>query len=379
MPKKENKTPPAAPAASGDQKPRSRVEVFLKWVGGIGAVLSLIFGLNQLTQLISEVRERQRQIAELAEVGRLQQGAADYNAAWASFDQAVKAAESGGKLAKLTGQLSKERLEMREAQENLAMAWLQNIRVSQGQTFSDIVDKLAPVLNRGVASSSGARKADLLAHVGWANFLRWREGREDLNPEPQYQQAVEIDSVNPYAHAYWGHWKLWRREGLAEARPHFSAALASGRVRDYVRRLQLAALKNLGSEGEGEFLAVVNDMRKNNEKFDAQIRHEIFSIYSFTCAYRYDAGRLAKLLAALPATEQLATFRALFYDEHDEEFDEGKRPGCDACLATLLVAAGQPEEALRIWQALSETFPPEDGGLGDRSREAIKNLSASRL
>jgi hypothetical protein len=353
--------------------------VFLKVVGGIGAVLSLIFGLNQFTQLISDVRERQRQIAELAEVGKLLQDAADYDAAWTSFDQALKAAESGGKLAKLTGQLSQERLTMREAQENLAMAWLQNIRVPEGRTFSDIVDKLAPVLNRGIASSTGARKADLLAHVGWANFLRWRDGRRDLNPEPQYQQAVEIDSANPYAHVHWGHWQLWRREGLAGAKEHFSAALASGRVRDYVRKIQLSAFRNLQSDGEGELLAVVNDMRKNNEKIEAQIRHDVFSIYSFTCAYRYDASRFTKLSAALPAPEQLATFQALFYGEHDADFDEGKRPGRDACLATLLEAAGQPEEALRIWQALRQKSPAKDGGLGDRSREAIKRLSPSRL
>jgi hypothetical protein len=98
-------------------------------------------------------------------------------------------------------------------------------------------------------------------------------------------------------------------------------------------------------------------MRKNNKKIDAQIRHDVFSIYSFTCCYRYDAARFAQLSAALPAPEQLATFQALFYDEHDTDFDESKRPGRDACLATLLEAAGQHEEALQIWQALRQKFP----------------------
>jgi hypothetical protein len=345
----------------------------MKWVGGITTILSLIFGLHQITQLLSEVRERQRHIAELHKAGKQQQGAADYEGAWASFEQALKTAEQGGQLAKLTGQLGKERLEQREAQEDLAMEWLENIRASQDQTFSDIADKLVPVLMRGFANSSGPRKADLLAHVGWANFLRWRESNFQFNPEQQYREALEIDSANPYAHAHWGHWRLWRRETLADAKRHFSAALASGRARDYVRKIQLAALKNFGEEGEGEFLAVVNDMRKNNEKIDSRTRSDVYSIYYFA----FNRGdRLQKLLAAVPATEQLATFRALFYDM---DFDESKRLSREAYLATLQEAAGQREEALRTWLALRSSLPAnEAGSLVAGADAAIKRLSLRR-
>jgi hypothetical protein len=228
------------------------LERSLKWVGGVTAVLSLIFGLRQITQIVSDVRERQRQVAELSKIGKLQQGAADYESAWGSFEQALKTAESGGQLAKLTGQLSAERRELRKAQEDLAMEWAENARPSRGQTFSDVVDKVVPVLNRGITSASGARKADLLAHFGWANFLRSRDGRQDLNPEQQYREALEIDPTNPYAHAHWGHWNLWRSEKkMEEARGHFSAAIAAGRARGYVRKIQFAAWKNLRGEGDG--------------------------------------------------------------------------------------------------------------------------------
>jgi hypothetical protein len=381
MPKQGQQTLRNKRHPAGDQGARPRLERVLKWVGGITAILSLLFGLHQMTQLVSNLRERQRHIAELYKVGKLQQSTADYEGAWASFEQALQTAEGGGQLVKLTGQLGEERRELRQAQEDLAMEWLANVhvRLSEGQTFSNVVDKLVPILSRGATSASGTRQADLLAHVGWANFLRWRDGHRGLNPEQQYRQALEIDPANPYAHVHWGHWKLWSGEKLEDTRQHFSTAIASGRARDYVRRIQLAALKNLGAEGDREFLTVVNDMRKTNETIDPQSRINLYSTYVFACSMRYDADLFTKLLAAVPATEQLATFQALFYGAHDEDFDEGRRSGRDACLATLLEAAGQREEALRIWLALRQTFPPKAGHrLGDRAQDAIKRLSPRR-
>jgi len=338
----------------------------------VSAILSLIFGVHQATQLVSDVREQRRRIAEQYEVGRLQQGAADYEGAWASFEQALKTAESGGKLAKLTGQLSKETLALREAQEDLAMAWVKNVARPGGQPFARIVDQLVPVLNRGAANATGSRRADLLAHVGWANFLRWRDGQRQLNPEQQYRQALEIDAANPYAHAHWGHWKLWRREALEDARRHFSAALASGRARDYVRAIQLAALQNLGVEGEGDFLGVINAMRKDDERIDSQARNHAFGIYAFAC--RYGDDRFLRLLAAVPAAEQLATYRALF---SPEDSDAWRRQNRDACLATLTEAAGHREEALRLWVALRPHLS-SPGSLQRNADAAIKRLSPQR-
>jgi hypothetical protein len=191
MPKKGKQTLLDTRRTGGDQGPRDRFSRLMKWVGGVAAILSLIFALHQATQLVSDVREQRRQITELYNVGKLQHSAADYEGAWTSFERALKTAEAGGKLAKLTGQLSKETIALREAQEDLAMEWLENVSASRGQTFSDIVDKLVPVLSRGLARSSGARKADILAHLGWANFLRWRDGNRQLNPELQYREALD--------------------------------------------------------------------------------------------------------------------------------------------------------------------------------------------
>jgi hypothetical protein len=357
-----------------EERPRPRWETTFKWVSGITGVLALGFGLNQALQLTSDIRERQRQIAEFQTVARQQQDAGDFAGAWASLEQALKAAETGGRLAKLFGRLSEERATVRTAQEDLAMEWLRNARVSEGQTFTKFVEQPVAILNRGLPAASGARRADLLAHVGWATFLRARES-SDLNPEALYQQAVQSDSANPYAHAHWGHWLLWRQDRLPEANQHFAAAAASGRALPYVRMIQLAALKN-APDRDDQFLRVVDAMRRNNERIDTQTRSDLFAIYSFACALRRDNKRMAQLLAAVPADAQLSTFRTLFYGEHEASFDVWKGMGRAACLATLLEAAGRREEALEVWRALRQQPEAQSNGMAARARDTIRRLTS---
>lgn len=249
-----------------------KTEKVLKWVAGITAVLSLIFGVQKLVETVAANNDRQRQVDEASTVARAQQQAGDYAAAWDSFGAALKAAESGGTLARLTGRLDERTVELRAAREDLAMEWLRNIRVSGGQTFSDIVAKLLPALTQGAASSQGARKADLLAHTGWAYFLRSRDGAGDTNPQRAYESALQVDPSNPYAHAFLGHWLLWRGGSIETSQQHFTAALASGREKPFVRTLQLASFRNRGSDGDAPYVAVVREMTKNRESVEPDVQ-----------------------------------------------------------------------------------------------------------
>jgi hypothetical protein len=231
-------TKTANPGRVRRSRRRGGVTAVLKWVGGGTAVLSLVFGLRQLTTIISDARRRQHQVIELIGMGKLQQESRDYGAAWTSL---AKAAE-----------LRANDPRVRSGQEDLAMAWLDDIRGSQEPTpFTAIVDRLVPVLSRGVVAANGPRKADLLAHLGWADFLRWRDGQRSLDPAAWYRQALAADSQNVYAHAMLAHWTLWNDGKLEDTNGHFASALKSGRERSYVRRLQLAALANT-SDGAGE-------------------------------------------------------------------------------------------------------------------------------
>ena len=327
--------------SSSAQGPRNRLGTLLKWVGGVTAVLSLFFGLYQLTQLVADVRERQRQVAELYEVGKDQQDVGDYESAWASFEKAVKSAEAGGLLAKLTGSLSKEQRRSRDAQEDLAMAWVENMKVPQGKTFSNVVNPLVPVLTRGATGAGGVRKADLLAHVGWANFLISRDGVLKLDIDEKYSEALRLDPDNPFAHAMRGHWLIVNGDHLMEAQQEFAAALKSGRERQFVRKLQLAALQWVRTDEDMfEIIRVFNEMRKDNESLPEETRSRILrDIYSM-----YREELLAKLDQILPADEHLATYQWLLQGS-----DATKSNDQTFFLARLSEAAGDCDRAQRLY------------------------------
>ena len=80
----------------------------------------------------------------------------------------------------------------------------------------------------------------------------------------------------------WGHWVLWRGEPLSDAHQHFSLALASGRLRAYVERLQLAGFIN-GAQvyEEGEILRLVNAIRKEQGTPGYETQRYLFSKYYF--------------------------------------------------------------------------------------------------
>ncbi len=85
---------------------------------------------------------------------------------------------------------------------------------------------------------------------------------------------------------------------------------------------------------------------------------------------------MKQLLDAAPAEEQVATFRALFYDPSRTTGAGEPRTSLDACLATLLEAAGDRDEALKTWRALNKTVATHDvNGLAARSDAAIRRLS----
>jgi tetratricopeptide (TPR) repeat protein len=331
------------------------------WVGSLTALFSLIAGIYGGWAFVSGQIEKHRTVNRLLAAEREQLRRSDYEPAWNTLAQAAA--------------IDAKSARVQQAQEDVAMQWLDHISTSGDETFASITEKLEPILTRGATSAkSPQRQADLLAHIGWSYFLRGREVPSSPDPEPVYRDALLKDAANPYAHAMWGHWILWNHQGLAKADEQFAAALAAPRpaLRPYVRSMQLSALQNEGSlESAEEIIRVANDMRKEHADLDPHWPHAILNIYS---AYIVSPNEhKAAFLSAVSPADHLDTFDWL-----------ARMNGADDSLANayirsvLLEDAGRHDEALAGYRALLGRFHAGESTLADQIRKAIVRLGGAR-
>jgi hypothetical protein len=266
----------------------------------------------------------------LVAAARTQRENRDYAGAWSTISRALASAPSSKPA--------------REEQTQIAMAWIRDMRVTAPATFAGTVKPLSEHLHVASATAAGTLGADIRAHIGFANFLRSREGERDLKIEEEYVAAVALDPANPFAQVMWGHWLAVQHRPLEELKERFRLALTSGRERAFVQRMRLAALKWHGTpEADLERVRVADEMRRNQEPLDLGSRLDIVRIaYS-----RMSANAETKLLAALPAADHLATFRWLI-----EGHDASRSPIETYYLARLTEAAGDCKGAGALYRPL---------------------------
>lgn len=272
-------------------------------------------------------------LAPLLATARAMLGAHDYPAAW-------KAAEDAR-------QQQPDSAEVKSLRADVAMIWLRNARVSDGQGFSGLVTQLTPALFEALPEAAGARAADINAHIGWGNFLKYRDGVRGLPIEEQYRAATELDPPNPFARAMWGHWLATQRRPLAEVEAQFHAALTgSDRERAYVREMQLAALRWLDTpESAAALLRVSDEMRRRGEALSPDTRAALFTAIYFAHGRQAEAVLLSAL--PVPGPRHLETFHWLSEDRNV------KQDGTAAYfLARLTEASGDTPGALALYRAI---------------------------
>jgi hypothetical protein len=261
-----------------------------------------------------------------------------------------------------------------DAREDCAMRWLRDMRATVGKTtFGEQVAQAQPILLQGVARASGARAADLRAHIGWGEYLRGRDGAGSgtVNPVLHWKRALADDAGNVYAHAMWGRQLLDRPVRLEEAQGHFSQAIASGRHRGFVRSLQFGG--SLGSSPElGTYaLAVANEMRRGKEPLLSVHRDRLWShLFAFGLL---GAENRSVVLAALPAPELLATYRWLF---PAADVSDDRRMLWRFNLATLQAHNGERAAARNGFESLVNELRAGDhsGRLLDESERGLERL-----
>ena len=343
----------------------------MKWVGIATALISFGTALYALIHSASELRDHKRVFGEQLTSGQAQEAAGDFADAWDSFAHAEATVADEGVFAKLLGGLSKEQREVRTAEQDLAMAWLRSSLVPEGTQFSTIADKLVSTLTVGANTSSGARKADLLAHLGWAYFLKRRDGDESVRPDAEYQEAVTADAKNPYANVFWGHWILWNHGPLSEANERFAAALSSDRARAAVYHFQLSALANVHSnDTDAAWLRVVSDMQAGGEKADSSLRDEVCNRYAQALE---DPALMQRILAQVPATRQVELLQAAL---QSQGLSEVQKATLNVALAESLEEAGRLQNALEAWKRIAVELKSQPHSIwSDRVDAAIKRLS----
>ena len=349
----------------------SRVGVVMKWVGIVTALISFGTALYALIHSASELRDHRRVFREQFKSAQMQEAAGDFANAWDSFSHAEATVAGEGIFAKLLGGLSAEQQEVRTAEQDLAMEWLRSSRVPEGSQFSTIADKLLSVLTIGANNSSGARRADLLAHLGWAYFLKQRDGDGGLRPEAEYQEAVAADAKNPYANAFWGHWILWNHGALNDANERFAAALGTDRARSVVRHFQLAALANVRSnDTDAAWLRVVSDMQAAKEPIDTSVRDEICNRYAQALE---DPTLMQRITNAVTPPRQVALLQATLQSEGESEVQKAT---LSVALAESLEKLGQSQESLEAWKKVALELKSQPHSIWtDRVDAAIKRLS----
>lgn len=266
----------------------------LKWIGIITAVISLILGAREVMNIVLKNIADKKKAAELRIEARQLAISGLYSKAWESVSQAVELDADS-----------------REAQVGIAMEWLRNVHIPPGQkerTFTEIVEKLAPVLHLAVDTTRNEYAATVQAHIGYGMYLLFKEGNWGVNVENNFRTALQLDSTNVFANTMYGFWILYPGHGdqsIDDANRYFDAALRSGKERAYVRHMMHSAFGNAsGPAYEAQIIRMANDMRTNHEELEREERLRILSrlYYPFPNENMEEIGKL------LSAEDQLETF-----------------------------------------------------------------------
>lgn len=339
------------PHCGSSQRPeRLRlVGALLKWIGGLTAVISLVIGAASVTQLYTGWRERSEAVDQLLAAARLELEAQDYDGGWTLLEDALR--------------LNPSARTVRAFQVPFAIAWLRNIRVPAKSGFSGVVNRLLPVLYRGATDPDAVRAADAFAHIGWGNYLKWRDGDRQVDVELPYRRALERDPANPFAHVYWGQWLLNRHPpddaDVAAARQHFAAALQSGRAREYVVTIALYAwLDSPYKAREAEALRLAETARRAGEEVRSGLRAKLQYLFE-ALADPNDAtvtAALARFTAGVPVDALAPLYRWIVRETPAPSgFDAVRRHYIEG---RLLEAAGDRAGALALYRQIAASATP---------------------
>lgn len=257
------------------------------------------------------------------------------------------------------------------------MEWIRSVRVEDGKsTFSDAIKPGLAVVDAALASAQGARRADLLAHSGWASFLMWRDGNRRLDPAEWYREALSLDPLNPYANAMLAHWVLLQNDDVAGAVKLFDTALRAGRATDAIRVLQWGGYGNSNTRAaNAQRVRLADAMRRNGERLNVRQAQALWAPYYFSLPPSRNEDRQA-LIDALPADDHISTLGWAF--EEYAAKDESRLRTIRYYVALLHANSGRRDLAANELRALNKELATSSGSLRDAVQAALRRLQGGR-
>ncbi|MGA7340255.1 MAG: hypothetical protein WBE72_22115 [Terracidiphilus sp.] len=336
----------------------------MSWVGRATALIGLCASLaGGVTWLVRHHAQEAQRKAKMA-LAQAQAEQGDYAGAVASYAEILKTDPSYRPA--VDGQLS------------ATEQWVENFHVAvpDGESAAGpaaaMLDEIMPILDAGLTRSTGAQAAEVQAHIGWARWLNESMAEREFGtaPEQDFRAAVTLDPGNVYANAMLGNWMLQNNGDFDEAMRHLDVAVATGKERPWVRKLELGGLRYLDKKGaRAAQVKVANDMRKGGEPLDESYRIRILS-FCFDPQVT-DHDELVESLSAVPADEEWKTY--LWLDDNPSE--EYREEVHEFIHADLLEVSGDKTESLEQFRSLQQKLKDSPGTMKDQVDAEVARLS----
>jgi tetratricopeptide (TPR) repeat protein len=344
--------------------------LFMGWVGNTTALIGLFASLaGGVAWFVNHQRQKTERQAKMA-LAQSQAKQGEYQAAVETYGEMLKA-----------DPLDRAALDQ---QLTATMQWAEDFHVSyrEGQNAADIaapeLDQIMQILDAGFSRTNGARTkgeqaADVEAHIGWAHWLNQHIAQREFGPaaEQDFRAALKADPTNVYANAMLGNWMLQNGGNVNEAIQHLETAVASGKARPFVRRLQLGGLIYLDKSGaRAELVKAANQMRESGEPLDEGYKMRILGFCFDPIVTHHN--ELVESLSAVPADEAWTTY--LWLDDNPDEA-AAQLLVHDFIHANLLEIAGKRQESLESYRLLQQKLKDRPGSLKNAVDAAMVRLS----
>jgi tetratricopeptide (TPR) repeat protein len=341
----------------------------LAWVASAATVLGLLTAVYHLYTPAHDLFTESAETKTALRQAQARYEQADYSGAFEAYDEILKKHPRNKTAA--------------ESRLQAAMARVRNFSITApegdksaatraGSELTTLIRAMEPA----AVEATGAAGSEVMAHLGWAHFLNFRIAGNDVfeSAEPFLRKACALDSVNVYANEMLGNWLLQTHRGsVTEAAAYLRTGIAhSGKEnKAWARRFQLGALIYNDDPGAHRELArVANEMRKNGEALNNDLKHNILSIYAPAVT------RLAELdeaLSAAPLPEMWATYQWLA-DGGDGADTEWKQLKGQYNLARMEELSGQPQQALARYEQIARHPIVASTTLDTPTKDAIHRL-----